>query len=95
MTIEVRKAPILTPEEVKEATIEKLNELGFTDYMKGDWTLTAEALEERVNSDTELGMRMIDELSDWNAPGGFCKDNYEEVLGNWIEEKCDNLYPNE
>lgn len=94
MTIEVRKAPILTAEEVKEATIEGLTELGFTDFMKGDWTLTAEALEEQVNDNVEIGTRMVAELSDWNGLGGLCKDNFDEVLGNWIEEQVDCLYLN-
>ena len=94
MTIKVRKARMLTAEEIKEATIEELTELGFTDFMKGEWTLTGEALEEQVNNNIEIGTRMVDELSDWNGLGGLCKDNFEEILGNWIDEQCDCLYPN-
>ena len=76
----------------EKAILTELTELGFTNPKREDIDDTVEAIFEQVENDDDLGVRMIRVLSLHAAPNGFCKDNYDEVLEDWVFEKAEALH---
>ena len=76
----------------EKAILTELTELGFTNPKREDIDQTAEAIFEQVETNPEVGDRMIRVLSLHAAPYGFCKDNYDEVLEDWVSEKAEALH---
>ena len=88
----------LTPEateERKTATLKELSEMGFVNLPKSNWTATCEAVDEQIENDTELADKVFNEVCDYYADVGVCKENYEQRLEQWVEEKVNYLFPNE
>ena len=76
----------------EKAILTELTELGFINPKREDIDETAEAIFEQVDNNIEIGTRMIRVLELHAAPSGFCKDNYEEVLEDWVFEKAEALH---
>ena len=95
MAIEVRKTPIPTAEKLKIAILKELSELGFTELPKSDWTATCEAMDEQIEDDNDLHNKVFNEVCDYYADVGVFKENYEQRLEQWVEEKVNHLFPNE
>ena len=74
-----------------ELILTELTELGFTNPKRETVDDTAEAIFQQLD-DEELGVRMVRVLSEYAALGGLCKDNYEEVLEDWVFDKAGQLH---
>ena len=77
---------------MEEVTIQELIELGFVNPKQESIEETIEELYRQFESNQDLAMRMIQELSEYSGLNGYCKDNHSEVLDNWIIEKSDYLH---
>ena len=78
--------------EIEESTIKELEELGFDNPKRDAIDDTIDELYQQVENNGDLGVRMIQELSEHAAPNGFCKDNHDKVLEDWIMEKAEALH---
>ena len=79
-------------EELKEATLAELTEMGFTDIPKATSDETWDAMVEQVD---EASADLQDAI--WEAvmdafPGEVCKENYQDFEERWLEMQVDRLH---
>lgn len=73
--------------------LENLTELGFTnDIFRPTIDETAEAIHEAIDNDTDLAVRVLDEVQDEANPYPVNKDNYDLFLEDWVNTKAEALH---
>ena len=82
----------MTRADLAEVISKELAELGFVNPKRETIDETAEAIFEQVENNGDLGVRMIQELSEYSGLNGHCKDNHDKVLEDWIMEKAEALH---
>lgn len=76
-------------------TLKHLTELGFINIFRPSVDETFEVMYEQIEGKTDLAAKVLDELHDWHAPYIVHKDNYDDVLQDWVEEQANALHSEE
>lgn len=73
-------------------TLKKLTDLGFIAVFRISVDDIIAMMHRQVDGMPDLAVKVLDEIRDSHAPDPVDKDNYDEVLGNWIEEHAEALH---
>ena len=82
----------MTQVELSEFIENELKELGFDNPKRDNIDTTIETLHDQAENDIEIGTRLVGELSDYAGLDGFCKDQWEELLEEWVFKKAEQLH---
>ena len=77
---------------LRNATLETLTELGFTNIPKSTSDGTWDAMCEQVDGGKIDGGKLLDAVRD-EFPSDVCKDNYLDTELLWLENQVDRLHP--
>ena len=72
---------------------EKLLALGFTgDICAATIDGTIDRMYKQIESNLDLDVAVLAEVRDARGSDGVCKENYDEVLFDWITEQAEALH---
>ena len=77
---------------LKEYTEQELTELGFSDFIKSTEIETEDEIHRQIGDDLILSDKVRDEVTTENEGNIVYKDNYEDLLEDWIWEKVITLH---